>query len=99
MNKEIMNNPLHPGEVLKEAYLDTLELSITDAAKALKVTRKTLSAIINKKSGISPVMAIRLSKAFRTTPQLWLNIQQSYDLWNAQKTTDTNEVNELRVAG
>lgn len=98
MNKKIMHEPLHPGEVLKEAYLETLGLSITDTAKALKVTRKTLSSIINKKSGISPVMAVRLSKAFDTTPQLWLNIQQSYDLWNAVQNTDIEDVNILRAA-
>ena len=81
----IIHNPHHPGEIIKEAYLEPLGLTVTDAAKALKVTRKTLSAIINGRAGVSPAMAIRLSKAFNVTPQLWLNMQQSYDLWRAQK--------------
>jgi antitoxin HigA-1 len=99
MAKMIMHNPPHPGEMIKEAYLEPLGLTVTEAAKALKVTRKTLSAIINGKAGISPAMAIRLSKAFHTTPQLWLNMQQSYDLWHAQKETDVSHIKILRAAG
>jgi addiction module HigA family antidote len=99
MAKMIMHNPPHPGEIIKEAYLEPLGLTVTEAAKALKVTRKTLSAIINGKAGISPVMAIKLSKAFNTTLQLWLNIQQSYDLWHAQKEMDVSKVRVLRAAG
>jgi antitoxin HigA-1 len=99
MAKMIMHNPPHPGEIIKEAYLEPLGLTVTEAAKALKVTRKTLSAIINGKAGISPAMAIRLSKAFHTTPQLWLNMQQSYDLWHAQKETDVSHIKILRAAG
>ncbi len=99
MAKMIMHNPPHPGEIIKEAYLEPLGLTVTEAAKALKVTRKTLSAIINGKAGISPAMAIRLSKAFHTTPQLWLNMQQSYDLWHAQKETDVSHIRILRAAG
>ena len=95
----IMYNPPHPGEIIKEAYLEPLGLTVTEAAKALKVTRKTLSAIINRRAGISPAMAIRLSKAFNTTPQLWLNMQQSYDLWHAQNETDISDVEVLRAAG
>lgn len=99
MAKMIMHDPHHPGEVIKEAYLEPLGLSVTEAAKALKISRKTLSAIINGKAGISPIMAIRLGKAFNTTPQLWLNIQQSYDLWHAQKESDVSNVDVLRIAG
>jgi addiction module HigA family antidote len=99
MVKMIMYNPPHPGEIIKEAYLEPLGLTVTDAARALKVTRKTLSAIINGRVGISSAMAIRLSKAFNTTPQLWLNIQQSYDLWQAQKEMDVSNVDTLRAAG
>jgi addiction module HigA family antidote len=99
MAKIIMYNPPHPGETIKEAYLEPLGLTVTETAKALKVTRKTLSAIINGRAGISPAMAIRLSRAFNTTPQLWLNIQQSYDLWHAQKETDISDVEVLRADG
>ena len=71
-----MHNPPHPGEILRELCLDALDLSVTDAAQALGVSRKTLSSILNGRSGISPEMAIRLSKAFDTTPESWLNQQQ-----------------------
>ena len=99
MAKMIMYNPPHPGEIIKEAYLEPLGLTVTEAANALKVTRKTLSAIINGRAGISPAMAIRLSKAFGTTPQLWLNMQQSYDLWHTQKEMDISDVEILRATG
>jgi addiction module HigA family antidote len=99
MAKMIMHNPPHPGEIIKEAYLEPLGLTVTEAAKALKVTRKTLSTVINGKAGISSAMAIRLSKAFNTTPQLWLNMQQSYDLWHAQKETNISKVRVLRAVG
>jgi antitoxin HigA-1 len=99
MAKMIMHNPPHSGEIIKEAYLEPLGLTVTDAAKALKVARKTLSAIINGNAGISPAMAIRLSRAFNTTPQLWLNMQQSYDLWQTQKEMDISKVRVLRTVG
>lgn len=76
-----MFNPIHPGEVLKESYLEPLELSVTEAAGRLGVARKTLSALINKQSSISIEMAFRLAKACKTTPGLWLNMQVNYDLW------------------
>jgi len=77
----IMFDPPHPGEMVKENYLKPLNISITEAALKLGVTRKTLSELINGKSGISPKMALKLSKAFNTTPQKWLNMQMQYDLW------------------
>ena len=78
-----MHNPPHPGEVLKELRIEPLELTITDAASALGVSRKTLSSILNGRAGISPEMAIRLSKAFGTSAESWLNQQMQYDLWQA----------------
>ena len=80
-----MKNPPHPGQVLKGLYLEPLELSITDAAKGLGVTRKTLSQLINGHHGVTPEMALRLSEAFNTTPQVWLNMQQNFDLRQAEK--------------
>ena len=90
-----MHNPPHPGEILKEDYLVPLELSITETASALGVTRQALSALINGRGGVSPEMAIRLSKAFNTSPQLWLNLQQQFDLWQAQKKADEIHVKAL----
>jgi len=70
-----MHNPLHPGEVLRELCLEPLGLSVTQAAQALGVSRKTLSSILNGRSGISPEMAVRLSIAFNTTAESWLRQQ------------------------
>ena len=78
-----MYNPPHPGEILREFCLEPPDLSVTDAAKALGISQKTLSSILNGRSGIRPEMVIRLSKAFDTTPESWLNQQQQYDLWRA----------------
>jgi antitoxin HigA-1 len=75
-------NPPHPGEVIRELCLEPLGLSVTAAARALGVTRKTLSELLNGKSGISPEMAIRLAFAFKTTPESWLIQQMQYDRWS-----------------
>ena len=80
-----MHNPPHPGEVLKTLCLEPLKLSVTEAAKALGVSRKTLSAILNGRAGISPEMAVRLSIAFGTSAESWLNQQTQYDLWHAEQ--------------
>ena len=75
--------PTHPGGIIKRHYLEPLSISISAAAAALKVSRKTLSKIVNERGAVTPEMALRLSKAFHTTPQVWLNLQQYYDLWHA----------------
>ena len=68
-----MHNPPHPGEILKELYLDLLHLTVTETAAGLKITRKTLCAFLNGRAGISPEMALKLAVAFDTTPEHWLN--------------------------
>ena len=93
-----MHNPPHPGEVLRELCLEPLNLTITGAAEALGVSRKTLSAILNGRAGISPEMALRLSIAFDTTPESWLQQQTQYDLWLARQTAANIEVQKLYVA-
>jgi addiction module HigA family antidote len=87
-----MYNPCHPGEILREEYLKPLGLSVTEAALKLGITRKTLSAIINERSGISPAMALKLAKAFNTTPELWIDMQSQYDLWQAKQVTNVDNV-------
>ena len=79
----IMFDPPHPGEILKEDYLIPLKLTVTQLAKSLGVSRKNLSEIVNEKTGISAEMAIRLSKAFDTTPELWIGMQKEYELARA----------------
>ena len=91
----LMHNPPHPGEVLKELCIEPLGLTVTDAAKALGISRKTLSNILNCRAGISPEMAVRLSIAFNTSSQSWLNQQLQYDLWRAEKARKTLNVRSL----
>ncbi|MGB8433580.1 MAG: HigA family addiction module antitoxin [Burkholderiales bacterium] len=90
-----MHNPPHPGEVLRELCLKPLGLSVSEAARALGVSRKTLSAILNGRAGISPEMAIRLSIAFDTSAESWLNQQTQYDLWGAEKRRKSLRVERL----
>jgi len=90
-----MHNPPHPGEVLKTLCLEPLKLSVTEAAKALGVSRKTLSAILNGRAGISPEMAVRLSLAFSTSAESWLNQQTQYDLWHAERRRKGFRVRKL----
>lgn len=93
-----MHNPPHPGEIIRELCLEPLGLSVTRAAEALGVSRKTLSAILNRRAGISPEMALRLSKAFGTSAESWLNQQVQYDLWLAEQNSDVRNVEQLTAA-
>ena|SRR3989344_2248822 len=81
----MINKPKHPGKMVKSLCLDPLGISVTEAAKALKVSRPTLSKLINGRIGISPEMAIRLAIVFNTSEELWINLQAGYDLWLANK--------------
>ena len=94
----LMHNPPHPGLVIKELCLVPLGVTVTDAAKALGVSRKTLSSIINGKAGISPEMAVRFSIAFNTSSESWMNQQSQYDLWQAEQHRDELQVSKLLVA-
>ena len=94
----LMYNPPHPGEIIKELCLEPLGLSVTDAAKGLGISRKTLSSIINGKAGISPEMAVRLSIAFNTSSESWIRQQSQYDLWQAEQYRDDLDVSRLSAA-
>jgi len=85
MNNLRMHNPPHPGEILKKLCLEPLGLSVTKASKALGVSRSTLSNLLHGRTGITPEMAMRLSIAFDTTPESWMNQQVQYDLWKASQ--------------
>src|SRR5213080_2296859 len=91
----LMHNPPHPGEILRTLCLEPLGITVTDAAQALGVSRKTLSSILNGRTGISPEMAVRLSIAFATTGESWLNQQTQYDLWHAEQTRKQLRVTRL----
>ena len=83
-----MDNPPHPGETVRKDCIEPLDLTVTEAAEGLGVSRKHLSALLNGRAGISPNMAIRLSKAFGGSPESWLTQQMQYDLRQAEKETD-----------
>lgn len=93
-----MYDPPHPGEIIRELCLEPLGLTVTRAAQALGVSRKTLSALLNGKVGVSPDMAIRLSIAFATSAESWLNQQMQYDLWLAQQQPVDRQVEQLVFA-
>ena len=93
-----MHNPPHPGEVLKQLCLEPLNLTVTDAARSLGVSRKTLSSILNGRAGISQEMAVRLSITFSTSAESWLNQQLQYDLWHAERNRRQLHVEKLSAA-
>ena len=95
MKNLIQHNPPHPGEILQEFYLEPLNLSVTSASESLQIARPNLSAIINGRAGISPLMAHKLAKAFETSPQYWLNLQSNYDLWHSMKHKEIRKVKKL----
>lgn len=90
-----MHNPPHPGEIIRSLCLEPLGVSITEAARALGVSRKTLSAIVNGRAPITPEMAVRLSIAFSTSAESWLNQQAQFDLWRANRTRKRLKVRRL----
>ena len=93
-----MYNPPHPGEVLRELCLKPLGLTVTQAARGLDVSRKTLSAILNSRAGISPEMAVRLLLAFGTSAENWMNRQTQYDLWHVERRRKKLHVARLSAA-
>lgn len=92
-----MKNPVHPGRIVRNDCLEPLRLSVTAGAKILGVTRQALNNIVNGRSGISPEMAIRLSKAFGSTPETWLRMQVAYDLAQARKNESHIKVRRLHL--
>jgi addiction module HigA family antidote len=81
--------PRHPGALIKRQYLDPLNMTIAELASILSVSPNTISEIVNEQAEINPDLALRLAKAFQTTPELWLNLQKNYDLWCADHESDT----------
>jgi antitoxin HigA-1 len=93
-----MHDPPHPGGIVRRQCLEPLDLSVTEAAKGLGVTRQTLSDLINEKAGVSVDMAIRLSKAFGSSPETWLGLQTAYDLAQATDRARSIKVRHFRAA-
>lgn len=92
-----MFNPPHPGKILKDIYLIDYKLSVTAFALKLGISRTSASELINGKNGISAAMAIKLAKAFKTSAQYWMNLQQSYDLWQAKQYVNLDNVKVIAM--
>lgn len=90
-----MHNPPHPGEFIRATYIEPFDISIRSLADSLGVSPSTLTRIINQRSGISPEMALRLSKALGRSPESWLAMQHNYDLYQAKKLADLSEVQKI----
>lgn len=94
--RRMRRKPTHPGSILKEDYLGSIPITVTDMAARLEVSRKTLSKILNGKGAVTPDMALRLSRALGTTPELWMNLQRNFDLWEAEnRSNDWRRVRPL----
>lgn len=85
VRRPIQSPPIHPGEILREDVLPALRLSVTDAAKQLGIARQTLHRILAERAAVTPEMAVRLGKFCGNGPGLWLRLQQTHDLWHAEK--------------
>ncbi len=94
----MMKNPPHPGRIVRGEILEPFDLNVGEAAEALGVSRPHLSNLLNEKVGISPEMAIRLSKALGNDADFWLRLQRQYDLAQAMKTADEIHVQKLVMA-
>lgn len=94
----MMHDPPHPGETIRNLCLEPLGLSVTEAARALKVSRKALSSLVNGRSGVTPDMALRLAIAFDTTAESWLMQQMQYDLWKTRQNGSLPDVKRLSKA-
>ena len=90
-----MHNPPHPGAFIQEVYLTPNEISCRELALKLGVAASTLSRVLNEASGVSPEMALRLSKALGRSPESWLTMQDNYDLWQAKQTVDLKKVRKI----
>ena len=93
-----MHNPPHPGEFISNVYLEPNDMSVRELAGALNVAPSTLSRLLNGATAISPVMALRLSKALGRSPESWLAMQSNYDLWHARREAKLGKVAKLRFS-
>ena len=97
---ELKRQPTHPGEILKEEFLSPLGMTQSALAKALHTSFRAINELVNEKRGITIEMALKLAKYFGTTPQLWLNLQNQYDLYRVslKKREELDEVGRYEVA-
>ena len=91
-----MHNPPHPGDFIRETYIEPFDVSVRMLADSLGVAASTLNRVINHQSGISPSMALRLSKALGRSPESWIAMQYNFDLWKARQSTDLTDVQKIK---
>lgn len=87
--------PPHPEEILREMFINERKLTITEVAKGLKITRSNLSSVINGHLKISPELAVKLSEAFGNSAQFWINLQNNYELWYAEKKVNRKDISHF----
>jgi len=90
--------PVHPGEILREVFIKERGLTITEVARGLQIARGNLSAVVNERAGISPSLAVKLSEAFGNTAQFWINLQNNYELWHAERSVDRKSIQHFAQA-
>ena len=90
-----MHNPPHPGEFIRETYIEPFNISICSLAENLGVAASTLARVVSGRSAVSPEMALRLSKALGRSPESWLAMQDNYDLWRARKSAKLSQVRKI----
>ena len=92
----IMHNPPHPGEFIRATYIEPFEISVRSLAESLDVSPSTLARVVSTRSGVSPEMALRLSKALGRSPESWLAMQHNFDLWQAKRSADLSDVQKIQ---
>ncbi|MDB5231037.1 MAG: family transcriptional regulator [Chitinophagaceae bacterium] len=90
--------PVHPGEILRELFIQQRGLTITEVAAGLKIARGNLSAIVNEHAGISPELAVKLSEAFGNTAAFWINLQKNWELWHAERSVSRKGIRHFKAA-
>jgi len=98
--RKMKRRPIHPGEILREDFLPDYDLTVTGLAAAIGVSRQTVNELLRERRAVSPEMALRLSRLFGNSPEFWLNLQRSVDLWDAEAAIKGNmrHIKPLRVA-
>lgn len=99
-SRRMKRRPIHPGEILREEFIPDYDITVTGLANALGVSRQTVNELLRERRAVSPEMALRLSRLFGNTPEFWLNLQRSVDLWDAETTLkrEMQRIKRLRVA-
>lgn len=97
ISRPVNRKPTHPGGIIKRQYMDTLGLTMTELAKGLNVSRKTVSKLVNERGAVTADMALRLSQAFGTTPEFWLKLQEAVDLWEARQNPGWDNVKSFHT--